>query len=248
MTMGWPPSTLSTFFEPSTRITISLRRPIALVNPSTKSDQAQGGRRRSGSVFLCHSSVDQKFVRRLASDLVKLDVRVWYSEWDMRPGDSLHESIGKALTRSHFVCVVISPDAVKSRWCKEELYQALTQEKAGKARVVPIVLRKAALPPFLQDRLTLNVRDGYFVVLTKLVALVRGTLDTMGVLTRVASKPPRRLSTVKDIVDETDELDWLNVGSENWRTMMEIMRSANIPMGRRDVITVRVPGRRRAFR
>ena len=76
-------------------------------------------------LFLCHSSKDKEFVRRLASDLKELSVRVWLDEWELEPGDSLHDCIGSALQESAYVGVVLSPDSVASKWCNRELQTAL---------------------------------------------------------------------------------------------------------------------------
>jgi hypothetical protein len=54
-------------------------------------------------LFLCHSSKDKKFVRQLAEELTELSVDVWLDEWELQPGDSLHECIGSAL--EHHCCL-----------------------------------------------------------------------------------------------------------------------------------------------
>ena len=69
-------------------------------------------------LFLCHSSADKRFVRQLANDLSTLDVNPWFDEWELAPGDSLHESIGAALEKSAYIGVVLSPTSVQSMGAK----------------------------------------------------------------------------------------------------------------------------------
>ncbi len=40
-------------------------------------------------VFLSHSSKDKPVVRELANRLKKDKLRVWFDEWELKPGDSL---------------------------------------------------------------------------------------------------------------------------------------------------------------
>ena len=44
-------------------------------------------------VFLCHSRKDRAFVNAVARDLTALGFRVWYSEWELKVGDSLLERV-----------------------------------------------------------------------------------------------------------------------------------------------------------
>jgi esterase/lipase superfamily enzyme len=42
-------------------------------------------------VFICHSSKDKVFVKKLAADLRKQEIDVWLDEWNMNVGDSIHK-------------------------------------------------------------------------------------------------------------------------------------------------------------
>ncbi len=71
--------------------------------------------RRSPDLFLSHSSRDKPFVRRLADDLTFCEVDVWFDEWELQAGESLHDRIGQALERSKFVGVVLGDNFSDSR-------------------------------------------------------------------------------------------------------------------------------------
>ena len=51
-------------------------------------------------VFLSHSSKDKTVVRELAERLRGDGVRVWFDEWELRPGDSVPAKIEEGLERS----------------------------------------------------------------------------------------------------------------------------------------------------
>lgn len=87
------------------------------------------------TIFLCHSHTDKVFVRQLAKDLEFLDVAVWFDEWELSVGDSLHGCIGAALNCAAFIGVVLSPDSIMSKWCRDELEQALSREKRTGAKI-----------------------------------------------------------------------------------------------------------------
>src|ERR1043166_1334817 len=104
-------------------------------------------------VFLSHSHADKKFVTRLAEDLQTHHHYVWLDEAEIRIGDSLIDKIGRALDEVDFVLAVVSATSVKSEWVKKELEIALTREISEKRVVVlPILLTKRDLPPFLRTK------------------------------------------------------------------------------------------------
>jgi hypothetical protein len=114
-------------------------------------------------IFLCHSSVDKEFERRLARDLHEFKVIAWFDEWELQPGDSLVDRIGDALETSVYVGVILSPASVQSRWCKKELNQALAREiRLGVKTIVPMRVSDVDLPPFLQEKFYLDFSAGYY--------------------------------------------------------------------------------------
>lgn len=124
-------------------------------------------------VFLCHSHKDKRFVRRLATHLEGLSISVWYDDWELSVGDSLHRCIGLALERSSYVGVVLSPNSVASRWCQDELDQALTREKKiGRKVALPLLYRRVHIPPFLDSRLCINFSHSYLDALARLAGFL----------------------------------------------------------------------------
>lgn len=106
------------------------------------------------SVFLCHSSADKVFVRRLSDHLRAAGVRVWLDEVELAVGDSLIQRIEMALGECDYVCAVISKRSLASEWVQRELRAALTREfTQRRAIVLPILLEQVHLPAFLADKL-----------------------------------------------------------------------------------------------
>ncbi|MDT4956140.1 MAG: hypothetical protein QOJ02_4278 [Acidobacteriota bacterium] len=107
--------------------------------------------------FICHSSNDKRFTRRIASDLRSHGFKVWFDEFEMLPGDSLYEKIQNGIRTSSWFIVVLSPNSVKSKWCKRELYNALEEEfERDKVYVVPILYKECVVPGFLKEKVWAN--------------------------------------------------------------------------------------------
>lgn len=105
------------------------------------------------SIFLSHSSVDKPFVRKLAADIRRNGFYAWVDEAEIKLGDSLIEKIEDGIENTDYLGVIISSNSVKSEWVKREVRIALNQEINGKRiKVLPILLEKVEIPPFLKDK------------------------------------------------------------------------------------------------
>ncbi len=113
-------------------------------------------------VFLSHTTTDKPFAWRLALDLRKEALSVWFDEWELGPGDSLHEKIAQAISTSGYVAVVLSPDSVKSRWVQVEINAAFARELELKSVfLVPILYRPCNIPSFLKDKVYADFTKDY---------------------------------------------------------------------------------------
>lgn len=112
------------------------------------------------SVFLSHSWQDKFFARKLAEVLESRGVNVWIDEAELRVGDSLLQRISEAIGKTDYFAVVLSHNSVSSSWIQKELQIAMTKEIDGRMiRVLPILLEKCEIPPFLKDKLYANFTD-----------------------------------------------------------------------------------------
>ena len=77
-------------------------------------------------VFLSHSAKDKPVVRDVAERLRKDGLRVWFDEWEIRPGDSIERTqsktakIEEGLERSRVLVLCMSANAFGSDWAQLE--------------------------------------------------------------------------------------------------------------------------------
>ena len=71
-------------------------------------------------VFLSHSSHDKAIVRPLAERLRQDGLRVWFDEWELRPGDSIPSKIEAGLEQSRVLVLCMSAQAFGSDWAQLE--------------------------------------------------------------------------------------------------------------------------------
>ncbi|MCM3342724.1 toll/interleukin-1 receptor domain-containing protein [Paenibacillus sp. MER TA 81-3] len=114
------------------------------------------------SIFLCHTSIDKPFVEKLARDLRRIGVNVWFDKWEIKVGDSLTWKIEEGIRENEFLGIVLSPEALKSEWVKSELGAAWSKQmKTRKVFVLPIFYRECEMPYFLSDRKYADFRIDY---------------------------------------------------------------------------------------
>jgi hypothetical protein len=90
--------------------------------PLSSAGNDDNGRPVEFDVFISHASEDKEtFVRPLAEALVARNLRPWYDEFTLRPGDSLRRSIDHGLLISQTGVVVLSPAFFRKRWPNYEL-------------------------------------------------------------------------------------------------------------------------------
>ena len=83
-------------------------------------------------IFISYSSDDREFVAKLVLDLSARGFEVWYDQWELEVGDSLIEKIEEGIQSSSWLCIILSPSSIESRWVKEELKYAFVRQLADK--------------------------------------------------------------------------------------------------------------------
>jgi hypothetical protein len=111
--------------------------------------------------FISHASEDKAFVLELVTTLSRLGLRVWYDDFELKPGDSLVASLDKGLARSRFGILVLSPAFIGKPWPEYERRGLTSRDVAEGTVLVPIwrnVTRAdvARLSPTLADKLAVN--------------------------------------------------------------------------------------------
>jgi TIR domain len=114
--------------EPKDETKARSRRQVAETSPGL-----------SPGAFVCHGSQDREFVEKLSADLRSYGVDVWYSEWEIRPGDSIRQKIDDGLQRCEFFIIVLSKRSIGRPWVHTELDAATIRKLEGKVRkIIPI--------------------------------------------------------------------------------------------------------------
>jgi len=124
-------------------------------------------------VFLSYANQDKSTAEKIASDLKKSGIDVWFDLWEMKVGDSLVDKIRTAINRSDFLAVLLSPHSVKSKWVEQEINIAFTRElERREAVLLPILIEECELPPFFAARKYADFRKTYEDGLKELLAVI----------------------------------------------------------------------------
>jgi len=132
--------------------------------------------------FLSHATKDRELASRLARDLRKDGINVWYSDWEIRPGDSLRMKIDEGIDSAEYFLVLLTSTSLSSKWVQTELDAGLVNRILGKCRrLIPILsgVSLEEVPATLRGLLCVPL-DDYDQGLRKVVAACF----------EVASRPP----------------------------------------------------------
>jgi hypothetical protein len=125
---------------------------------------------KTAKIFLSHSSKDKEFVRKLANDLSKNEIPIWFDDWELKVGDSLNQKISEGINESGWLAAVISNNSVTSSWVAKELNAGLAIELEKKqVYVLPLLIDNCEIPMFLKDKMFADFRKDYQIGLNALL-------------------------------------------------------------------------------
>ena len=102
--------------------------------------------------FLSHSSKDKAVVRNLAERLRTDGLRIWFDEWEIKPGDSIPAKVDEGLERSRVLLFCMSENAFGSEWGLLESYTFRFRDPLNRERrFIPIRLDESAIKGTLQQ-------------------------------------------------------------------------------------------------
>lgn len=114
------------------------------------------------AIFLSHTSIDKPFVEKLARDLERLGIRVWFDKYEIKVGESILWKIDEGIRESEYLGIVISKEAWESEWVKTEIAAAWQKQVQQKGKfVLPIYYRDCEIPLFLKDLKYADFRTNY---------------------------------------------------------------------------------------
>ncbi len=116
----------------------------------------------SKDIFISYSRRDQEFVTRLASDLNAHVAGVWFDQSTIQAGQKWHDEIMEGIHECKAFILVLSPDALESRYVQEEINKAL---ELGKT-IFPVIYRPAKwtgeFESLVREVQTLDLRSGSY--------------------------------------------------------------------------------------
>jgi len=104
-------------------------------------------------VFISYSRQDSLFAEDLSKRLKKDGIAVWFDSWEINVGDSIVRRVQEGIMDSDFLVILLSPNAVGSKWVDQELNAATIKniESEG-VFVLPVLIKECQIPLFLSDR------------------------------------------------------------------------------------------------
>lgn len=93
-------------------------------------------------VFISHSSKDREFALRLEASLEARDIQAWLDLRNLEGGEDFDKKIEAVILRCTCLLVILSPDAVVSRWVRSEYQFAFGHD----IPIIPVMRRKTDPP------------------------------------------------------------------------------------------------------
>jgi len=109
-------------------------------------------------VFISYSKDDRKVAERIAEELRQAGIKV-FDDRQLAPGEDLEARLHDELKRAAYVLLLLSPSYLKSAWATKELEAAALSESEGGPRLIPLVVADTPIPPFLRNRVYLDLRE-----------------------------------------------------------------------------------------
>lgn len=95
------------------------------------------------SIFISYAQPDRAFVERLNSDLQAQGLKTWMDRENLAGGQYWEEIVVQEIDRCEIMLVVVSPDALDSKWVKRECRVADDNNKT----IIPLVHRQVDQGP-----------------------------------------------------------------------------------------------------
>lgn len=116
-------------------------------------------------IFLCHNGGDKSWVQNLAESIENetyndRNLKVFFDDWDVIPGENLVLKLEYAMQRSRYVGVILSKNSINAEWPTMEWTMAVYNDPSGrKGFVIPLWLGNCEIPPSLKIRHVLYCRN-----------------------------------------------------------------------------------------
>jgi predicted nucleotide-binding protein len=99
-------------------------------------------------VFLSYAHHDSDFAYKLQVDLENRGADVWIDVKRIFVGESISESVEKALERMDFFCIILSRNSVRRKWVQREYRAALTLQLSRNGKKPSRLLKNSSFEHF----------------------------------------------------------------------------------------------------
>jgi hypothetical protein len=103
-------------------------------------------------VFLSYHRDDEAAATAVRRALEAKGFDVWDPQSAVLPGDDAHGAAAKALRDADAIVVFLSPDAIRSRWLRDEVAYALGEQRF-EGRLIPVVVKPVPKIPWILGKL-----------------------------------------------------------------------------------------------
>ncbi len=178
-------------------------------------------------VFISYSRSDMEFVQRLALDLQRAGLDVWWDLSDIQGSDVWEKKIEEGLRSSQYFVVVLTPASLESRWVRREY---LSADNSG-INIIPLKLKT-------YDDVPLTLRD-----IQPIDAIDRAYEDVLSDVLRIVSVKDREESIQSsDLVGAINPKGFI----ENIYSKMKMLNAPTVsptiaPIGILDLIGLIIP-------
>jgi hypothetical protein len=131
-------------------------------------------------IFISYSSQNSAFVEKLSSDLALVGHTPWTDKVGINLGDWIVTDISEALSQSRCCVVVMSPEAIDSKWVEAEwkavFWDSLTNQKI---KIIPVLHKYCEMPFFLKGLMYADFTKSYAVGFAHLFMAFSGAESKM---------------------------------------------------------------------
>ncbi|WP_353931397.1 TIR domain-containing protein [Okeanomitos corallinicola TIOX110] len=109
-------------------------------------------------VLISYADQDRKIMEKIRTSLRRESITVWTNLTDINPGEDFHDSIQRGILKTDNLIYLLSPDALNSKYCQQELDLAISWNK----RIIPLLVRKEEeidLPSSLRNLQYIDLTD-----------------------------------------------------------------------------------------
>ena len=131
-------------------------------------------------VFMSYATPNQDIARALATALDEHGIRVWFDQLELKPGESLIDSLNQGLRFSRIGVVIFSHDFFARDWTQAELKALyhLVKSQPQQRRVVPVWYRLSkqeviSYAPLFADTVSLSWEEGMETIVARLLDVIR---------------------------------------------------------------------------